>query len=476
MYAETREPGDLNVEEARAALAEIDAELPELESRARLSADERDRRALLTRHRAALMVRMQEHEKQVAAVARMRAEGRVWSEPGATFPGIESASVPLDVRHDVREAVVGAMRGLDGLVRSGEIGADGAVAVERLIKSDRRGNAAAYVAATADAAYRTAFTKLLARPRLDTLMLSDSERNAVARVDVERSALGLGGTAGYAVPIALDPTVIATSAGSTSAIRQIARGVNITGSEWKGVTSGGGGGASYDAEAAVVSDDTPSLGQPVIHVEKAQSYFQYSIESEDWAGLTEELTRLFLDERDSLEATKFVTGAGHGSHEPEGLLTGLSNAYEVASDAINSLGPDDIYRLKAELPPRHQARASWLASGPILDHVYRLVGKADNEEPKLWRDGDPPTILRRPAFEASGMSATIDGDEKVLVLGDFSNFVIVDRLGAAVEPVPLVMDASTQRPTGQRGLYFYWRNSAGVVNPNAFRVLCVQSS
>jgi HK97 family phage major capsid protein len=57
-----------------------------------------------------------------------------------------------------------------------------------------------------------------------------------------------------------------------------------------------------------------------------------------------------------------------------------------------------------------------------------------------------------------------------LLLGDFSRFVIVDRVGMSVEYIPTLFGAS-QRPTGQRGWYAYWRTGSDVTDGNAFRLL-----
>jgi predicted phage gp36 major capsid-like protein len=48
--------------------------------------------------------------------------------------------------------------------------------------------------------------------------------------------------------------------------------------------------------------------------------------------------------------------------------------------------------------------------------------------------------------------------------------VIVDRVGLSVEVIPHLV-GTNHRPTGQRGLYAYWRNGSKVVDANAFRAL-----
>jgi len=55
--------------------------------------------------------------------------------------------------------------------------------------------------------------------------------------------------------------------------------------------------------------------------------------------------------------------------------------------------------------------------------------------------------------------------------GDFfAAFTIADRLGMTAEIAPLLFGASL-RPTGQRGLFVYWRSGSKTVVPEALRYL-----
>ena len=53
----------------------------------------------------------------------------------------------------------------------------------------------------------------------------------------------------------------------------------------------------------------------------------------------------------------------------------------------------------------------------------------------------------------------------VLTIGDFNQFAIVDRVGMSVEFIPHLFGGTSNYPTGQRGLYMYWRNSSQVLTP-----------
>jgi HK97 family phage major capsid protein len=68
------------------------------------------------------------------------------------------------------------------------------------------------------------------------------------------------------------------------------------------------------------------------------------------------------------------------------------------------------------------------------------------------------------------MSATVATGQRWALYGDFKRgYVIGDRLGMSASLIPHLFDQATARPTGQRGLYCYWRNSAVVAVPNALR-------
>jgi predicted phage gp36 major capsid-like protein len=63
------------------------------------------------------------------------------------------------------------------------------------------------------------------------------------------------------------------------------------------------------------------------------------------------------------------------------------------------------------------------------------------------------------------------GNDPVLMYGDWSNFVISQRIGSAVELIPHLFGTANGRPTGQRGMYAYARYGSDSVNDPAFRML-----
>lgn len=309
--------------------------------------------------------------------------------------------------------------------------------------------------------YRSAFQKTLSGQPLNG--------------DEVRAMSLTNASGGFAVPYTLDPTVIPTSNKQVNPLREVAKKVQITGDEWRGVTAGAVV-ASYSAEATETTDNSPTLGQPVISTEKAQCFIPYSIEiGMDWPSFVSEMGALIVEGKDDLEATKLLSGSG--TNEPFGLLTGATTTTTAAGTASFALA--DLYTLEGALPSRHRARASFLANRSIYSRVrqFDTAGGA-----ALWLTmaqatggGASPgnitaNLMGYPAYEASGMDSTLTTGNKIAVIGNFDRFVLVDRIGLTVETVSHLV-GTNHRPTGQRGIYAYWRNGSKVIDANAFRVL-----
>ena len=85
----------------------------------------------------------------------------------------------------------------------------------------------------------------------------------------------------------------------------------------------------------------------------------------------------------------------------------------------------------------------------------------------------PPELIGYPAHKASGMDATVTAlaTNLVMILGDWNNYVIADRIGMTLELVPHLFATAANRPSGERGLYGYARTGADSVNDAAFVLL-----
>jgi HK97 family phage major capsid protein len=354
----------------------------------------------------------------------------------------------------------GAMKVLDGLTIPfrGVKSADAKETVRTLLDTidDEEGTLARRVIATGNPTYARAFGKAV--KALTVAGLTSEESRALS--------VGVDTEGGFAVPVQLDPTIILTSAGSINPLRQIARVEQIVGKEWQGITSAGIT-VSRAAEAAEAGDNAPAVGQPVVRPTRVQGFVPFSVEADqDWNALQSEMTRLLAEAKDDEEAASFITGSGVAP-QANGLVQTLGAGSNVITNTFNVAG---LYALEEALPPRFRTRARFLANKTI----YNLVRQFDTAGgANLWVRLDapqPPELIGYPAHEASVMSSTpgVIG-QRFLLIGDFNNFLIVDRVGMSVELVPHLFGAN-RRPTGQRGLYAIWRNNTKILTDNAFRI------
>ena len=341
--------------------------------------------------------------------------------------------------------------------------------VERLLRNTDtpHGLFARYILSVGSPTYKRAFTKWLSTR--DATLMDRQEQSTWAAGQMAQRAMSLTGSAGgFAVPFELDPTILNTSNGVVNPIRAISRVRQITVDEWRGVSSAGIT-ASYVAEATEATDNSPTLTQPTVSTERAHAFVPFSIEiGMDWSSIQGDLTELFRDAKDELEAGKFISGTG--TNEPFGVLTGTTNTVAAATGLTITLA--NLYSLKNALPPRYRANGVYLADAAILDRFrqFDTVGSSAAIWVDTLQDGIPARLLGRPVYEASEMAETITNGTKVALYGDFSRYLIVDRVGLTVDFIPHLMGAN-RRPTGERGLYAYWRNGAKVLDANAFRAL-----
>lgn len=285
----------------------------------------------------------------------------------------------------------------------------------------------------------------------------------------ESRALSLGSDAdgGFAVPFQLDPTVILTSNGVINPLRGVARQVQITGKVWEGVTTQGIV-VTRSAEAAEVADNSFTLAQPTVNTSRVTGFLPFSVELESsWGALRSEITNLLAEAKDIEEAGAFINGTGVGT-SPYGVVKTLPVGSGVPD--MGSFGTEDIYALEEAVPPRFRSRSQFLAAKGTYNAIRQFGNGLDGSD--LWvrlGDGRPNVLIGYPALESSEVAA-VGSSSGYLLFGDFSNFIIVDRIGMTIELVPHLFGAAG-RPTGQRGILAIWANGSKVLVPNAFRLL-----
>ena len=156
------------------------------------------------------------------------------------------------------------------------------------------------------------------------------------------------------------------------------------------------------------------------------------------------------------------------AHEPQGLIAvgGATNIITSAGTATFALA--DLYSLSAGLSPRFRPNATLVANRATFDKARQFNTAGTYGAWVDLADGRPSTLTGYPVQEWSSVSASVTTTgATVAILGDFSFFGIVDRVGLNVEFIQHLFGGSNRYPTGQRGLYAWWRTSSQVLSQSS---------
>lgn len=374
----------------------------------------------------------------------------------------DRALAALDQPHLTRHMDDKQLTHMDQLFRTQTRNTDGALLAKRLL-------------VTEDEAYRTAFMKLTSRPNPS---INAEEGRALERFDEFRAmALDPDSAGGFGVPILIDPTIILTAQGSPNDFMDIARVEVITTDAWRGVSSTGVS-WSYDAEATAVSDDSPTLAQPIVVTHKAQGFIPYSIEvGMDYPGFATEMARLLSAGYSELNVSAFTNG--NSTDSPIGIVTALAaNTNVLVLPTTDGLfGAADVYNLWAQLPIRYRNPAQWMSSQDVQNEVRQFAsGSSPRVDANFTVDLTQeriPRMFGKQYYVNDYMAqfTATTGAANLLIVGDWVNFLIAQRAGMSVELIPMLFDVTNNRPTGQRGWYAWARTGSDSVNDLGFRML-----
>lgn len=370
----------------------------------------------------------------------------------------------------------GVLRALDSR-EARHIDESGRASVERLIETHTEDvdgtKIGRHILATGRPEYLAAFMRATADPQNPA---HTPEEFAAIR-EVRALSINTPGSGGYAVPAVLDPTIIMTSQGNPNSIYSLARVETITTDKWVGLSSAGAS-WSFKAEAAEATDNSPTIAQPEVITHRADGFIPFSIEAEmDWASFAVSMSELIREGYTELLAQKLTTGTA--TDEPDGLIAQLDASTSPAPLVVTTagaLGAGDIYDLWKALSPRFRANSSWMASTDV-ENTIRQLGTTDPNFTTNLTQAGIPALFNRPFAENEYMADMPVGTAAapLLVAGDFKGYLVAQRAGMTVESVPHLMGAN-RRPTGQRGFFAWARVGAGVVNPNALRILVNKTS
>jgi HK97 family phage major capsid protein len=72
-------------------------------------------------------------------------------------------------------------------------------------------------------------------------------------------------------------------------------------------------------------------------------------------------------------------------------------------------------------------------------------------------------------MQAAPLSTATASNDDIMLIADWSNYLVLDRLGSTVHFSDWVL-GSSRRPTGEAGWMFFTRVGGGVLNNDAFRL------
>lgn len=333
----------------------------------------------------------------------------------------------------------------------------------------------AYLIATSNPHYRSAFQK--STGSLHPVFTADEGR-AVSEVQALQRAMSVGTSAsgGFAVPIVIDPTLILTAQGSENDILRLARVETITNDRWRGLTSAGVT-WKFDGEATPSTDNSPTIARPEIPTYRADGFIPYSIEiGQDWPGFAEEMSRMLGSGYEELLAEKLTTGTG--ANTPTGIVSRLvaqtSPDVSTATGTAGTIAGKDIYDMWARLPQRHRRKSTtaWMSSTDVQNAIRQLGTVDPNFTVNITEDAIPRLFGRQyPMNDYMSSVAAGTAAANLAIVGDWKGYLVAQRAGMNIEFVPMLFDASSNRPTGQRGWFAYARIGADVVDPTAFQLL-----
>lgn len=171
------------------------------------------------------------------------------------------------------------------------------------------------------------------------------------------------------------------------------------------------------------------------------------------------------------EDQRFITGTG--GNTPRGVLGARSGAEEVpvtgieavVTGASSTLLADGVIDLVYSLPQQYRNSAVLLGARTTHRDIRKFKA-TDNQyiwEPS-YQAGEPPRVLGYQFFESESIP-TVGVNKYPLIFGDWSGYVIVDRVGMTVQRVE---DTTT---TGQNKVALFMRRRLGgdVLEPWKFK-------
>lgn len=387
------------------------------------------------------------------------------------FEGAENIRLSFDndgnVRAGSQDVIERAYRAFEDQSNTRGVSGD---QIEALL--ERIGNvpgAAEYALVHGSPAYRSGFAEFT-RAQGQNPMYTAEEQAAV------RASMALGNsTGGYSLPTLLDPTLIHTGTATKNPIRRLARVVEGTQNVWHGVSVGNVT-VYRKGEGSAFTDGSPTYAGPSVTASLLSAYVTGSYEIFEDSMLQAQIPGLIGEAFDYKEGTEFISGSGSGA--PNGIVTAISatagcTVTATTRGAFTTASAVDVFALLNALPSRYEDSSTWVANKVTFNTIKQMSTGSNGAY--FWSDfnnavGEGQGLLGSPVAKSSDMASGTTSGTVLIVLGDFSQYVVYDRIGTSIEYVQNVVDSSGL-PTGQRGILAHKRGGGDVTDLNAFRFL-----
>jgi len=295
-----------------------------------------------------------------------------------------------------------------------------------------------------------------------------------AEAEAVRAAMSLtGANGGYSLPTLLDPTLIKTGTAVKNPIRNIARVVTGDQKVWNGVSVGNVT-TAWKSEGSAFTEGSPTFSNPSVTAFNLTAYLTASYEIFEDSSLQSQMPGLIAEAFDFAEQTAFISG--NGSSAPKGIVTAISatagsTVTATTRGSFTSASAVDVFAVLNAVTPRYEDSATWVANKATFNTIRQMSTGSNGS--LFWTDlnaSTPPSLLGSPIVSSSDMASATTSGNVLAILGDFSQFVIYDRIGTVLEFIQNVVDTSGI-PTGQRGLVAHKRVGSDCTDINAFRFL-----
>ena len=222
------------------------------------------------------------------------------------------------------------------------------------------------------------------------------------------------------------------------------------------------------AEGAAATEPTFGAIRIPVHTAMLTTKASRNLVEDSAVPFTQILVGLFADEVRLSDEEAFLTGDGVG--KPLGLLntTGIPTVVSGAAAAVTADGLLDLFY---GLPAQYRDAAVFVMNSATEDSIRKLK---DSSNQYLWVGGfasAPETLLGHTVVSSEFMPA-IAAAATPIVFGDFTRYVVVDRIGFAVQRID-----GDQQLAEKNQIGFVGRQRVGgrVTQPRGFRLQTIST-